>query len=461
MTDPGTALPSRATCRSMQARHAGVLFALGLCACDVEPAGRESAADGSQDVGKADDGAFPGAAADKPGALTWSQLQTPVVSFAGNPLFVSNNPEEFRSYGVLAAAQSGSAIGWGSRWPEAPAGTWDGAVGSSQCEEGYTNFGVYLAHIRTDVSNAAISLVLEAPNGATVTVGGDIHSTAHWQTTSKSWLSAQIAKAFLLGEAESTTHTLAPGVPTVVREQTALSLVEGRLQVNADSCVKAFVVASPPGRAKDFLEEAARGKVLWSGWSGPGTHGRAAGMFGHDEVQARVALKFQNLGTQGVGLLRAAESIEAIGRPSDSASILFGNYGALIDTDVKLVNETGGCTDVLVEMVSYPDNQNTSDRTPTQSFFNQTGWSKPPSIFWNGPVKTTIDGKESVGHAVLNAAPTQGERDNPTQAMQSMRETLGSVTMQDGDVSDVSVQFPVPGYIVAPLAITATARPCG
>lgn len=443
-------------------------MALGLFACDADPGQRSGTeAEDAPGAGKADDGAAPAGAGVDPGALTWSQLQTPTVGFDGGPLFVSNNPEVVNGYGVLAASQGGSPIGWGQRSDEAPAGTWNGENGSSQCEEGYTDFGVYLAHIRgSNVSSAAFSLVLEAPQGANVTVWGEVGTTdwsdsGGYKTIRESWLSAAIADAFFYGSPSQRTYTLQPGQPTVVAEQTARSLVEGRLQVSADACVKALVVASPPGRATDYLNRAAEGDVKWPGWYQGIGHGRAAGMFGQDGVQARSTLTFRSHGAQGVGLLRPEESIVATGRPSDSAEILFGNYGALIDVDVQLINETGACSDVLVEMVSYIDKGGTADRTPTQSFFDRTGWSDPPTMFWNGPVRTDIDGSVSQGHAVLRAAPTSAERSNPSLPMQSMRETLGSVRMLDGDVSDVSVQFPVPGYIVAPLAITATARPCG
>ena len=230
-----TAIP-----RSMKVRNTGVLSALGLFACEAESTGREGTLGAAEGTGKADDGAFPGVADVDPGGLTWVQLQTPAVSFDGKPLFVSNNPEVFDGYGVLAAAQGGSPIGWGQRSSQAPAGTWNGAMGSSQCEDGHTEFGVYLAHIRgRNLSSAAVSVVLEAPKGgANVTVRGDVGTTDWSQngaylTTRESWLSAAIAKTFFYGAQEERSYILEEGKPTVIASQTARSLVEGRLHVSA------------------------------------------------------------------------------------------------------------------------------------------------------------------------------------------------------------------------------------
>ena len=452
----------------MKVRQCGLVFALGVFACDADPdAPVSDDAAASAGAGKADDGSGAAGQATEPGALTWAQLQTPAVSFSGGPLFVSNNPEVFTGYGVLAATQGGSPIGWGRRSAGAPLGTWNGVDGAPECEDGgYTSFGVYLAHIRGSwVSNAAVSVVLEAPEGARVVVRGALGTTqwsdaGGYKTIRESWLSAVVAKAYFNGTSSSRTFELPPGQPVVVAEQTVQSLMEGRLEISADACVNAMTVASPPGRATDHLNRAAAGDVKWPGWYGGVGHGRAAGVFGHDAVEARAALTFRSMGVQGVGLLRPEESIVAIGRPSDSAEILFGNYGATIDLALTLVNETGVCAETQIEFVSYIDKGEVVDRTPTQAFFDRARWTNPPTMFWNGPVRATMNGSTSEHHVVLRAAPSAAERSNPNLAMQSMRKTLGNVRLDDGEEGTVRVEFPVPGYIVAPIAVTALVSPC-
>lgn len=451
-------------------RAASLTFSLALAAlsaCDPEPeAPRGDAPAG----GKADaPGVGPSSAAPDAGSLAWSQLSAAQGLAGGLPLLVSNNPEHVQGFGVLAAVpRDGVAIGESPRKTGAPSPRWEGGVLDPACPNGgMRHFGVYLAHIVGSElgGDRKVSLALAGDVAANVKVTGEI-GTTDWsdsngyKTVRTDWLGARLAKSFMRGESPSSNVAVPAGGFVVVATQASQSLVEGRFEIESDQCVYPYTVAHT-GALTQLPEHYAAGDVKWPGWFNGQGYGRAAGVYEGDELHGKSALVVTDPnGIQGIGLLAAGESMKALGHHADSADILFGNYGVTYDYALDVANETGECIEAHVEIVAYPDRDSTSDRTPAQSFFNATGWSSPPTMFWNGPVAASDGASNVLHHPVLRHRPTDAEKAAPTTAMQSMRHELATVRLEDGDEQQVALRFPVPGYIVAPIALTVDSDPC-
>ncbi|MEM7152695.1 MAG: DUF3370 family protein [Myxococcota bacterium] len=407
-----------------------------------------------------------------PGALRWSAIAQVRGEPVGAPLFVSNNPEHVEGFGILAGVPyPGLSLRGAQRAPDAPEAQWSRQIVDERCPDGGAQeFGVYLAHILpADLgSGRRITLGLVAEDDATITVRGKM-GTTDWSsggqllTTETTWLGAQLARSFFFDhDAPERTFEAEAGKFVEVDVQMAASLVEGRYHVESDTCLYPFTIAHGRGLGGHLPRHYAKGDVKWPGWYEGSGYGRAAGVYEADHFSGEQAVIVDEVpSVQGVGLLTPDDSFPALARHEDSAELLFGNYGVLYDHTLNLVNDTEACIEANVELVSYIDRNATPGRTPTVGFFEDTADAYTPSMFWNGPVRVGTARGQQLHHPVLHYAPTEAERAERNRAVASMRHSLLKVELAAGQVFDVEVELPVPGYIVAPIALTVHAQPCG
>ncbi|MEM9459583.1 MAG: DUF3370 family protein [Myxococcota bacterium] len=452
-----------------------LVCALGI-ACDPGEANdedfSESMEEGDGNLGKADD-ANGGESVSEPGQLRWSQMAGLQGAAEGLPLFVSNNPEHVEGYGILAGVPyPGLSLAGAQRAPGAPQAQWSREIIDSRCSDGgMQEFGVYIAHILPGNlgDGRRLTLALVAQDDVEIKVRGSMGST-DWSengnllTTRTDWLGAELAKDFFFRTDLATkTYNAKAGEMVEIASELALSLVEGRFHVEANGCVHPFTIAHSAGLGGVMPGHYAPGDVKWPGWFEGAGFGRAAGVYDGDQWNGEQTVTIrESKSVQGVGMLTANDSNDALARHEDSAEILFGNYGVLYEQTLNLDNQSGQCVDVNVDFVSYIDRKNSSERTPTVQFFRDTAGDDPPSMFWNGPVEAEIkDVSKLLYHPVLSYAPTAAEEANPNLAMGSMRETIATLELQAGADKEVTVRFPVPGYIVAPIALTVQSQPCG
>jgi hypothetical protein len=446
-----------------------LLGAAGGCASADPGEGSQEDSDGDDPVGGKADGLGSQVARD-PGQLRWDQLAAPTGVAEGLPLFVSNNPEHVESYGVLAGvAYPGLALTGAQRKPGAPEAQWSRGIVDPSCPDGgMREFGIYLAHILpSSLGQGRRLTVAVVPRADTrVTVRGEL-GTTDWSsngvtlTTSSGWLSAQVAKSFFFGADNSRTLDGKAGQLLVLDTELAKSLVEGRLHVQADACLHPFTIAHSAGLGSVVPGHYAKGDVKWPGWSNGTGFGRAAGIYAGEVVRGQNAVTIGEVpSVQGVGLLTAGDAVRALARHGDSAEILFGNYGVMLDQTLQVENASDACVDAKIEFVSYMDRNSTPGRTPTEQFFRDTEGAYTPSMFWNGPISTVTSASGRVTQAILNHAPTAAEQGDPHRALGSMRHTLAEIRLDAGGSETIAVRFPVPGYIVAPVALTVHAEPC-
>ncbi len=446
----------------------GILaLSVSLCGCDGPGEGRAGSPE-SQELDRAET-----ALVTDPGQLRWSDMQPLEGAPVGEPLFVSNNPEHVGGFGILAGVPyPGLSLRRAQRAPEAPAAHWTGEPIDPACPGGgVRSFGVYLAHILNADLGAGrrVTLVVVPEDDATVHVHGDM-GTTDWsvggvpRTIRTDWLGADLAKSFFFRPHLLPERTFEgkAGEMLTIDSQLATSLVEGRYHIESDSCLHPFTIAHAANLGGVLPGHYAPGDVKWPGWFEGQGYGRAAGVYESDRWEGEQAVVIGDVpSVQGVGLLTASDSMEALARHEDSADLLFGNYGVLHDQTLHLDNETGECVEARVELVSYIDRNGQPDRTPTEAFFRETAGAYTPSMLWNGPVEVLSSAGALLFHPVLRYAPTAAEQADPHRAMASMRKALATVRVEAGDTEAVQVRLPVPGYIVAPVALTVESRPCG
>lgn len=407
-----------------------------------------------------------------PGELAWSDLGRLDGEPQGVPLFVSNNPEVVGGYGILAGVPyPGLSLHGAQRAPGAPEAQWTREVVDPRCPNGgLMELGAYLAHILPSSLGPGrrLTLVAVAEQDASIVVKG-MMGTTNWSsggqplTVEPDWLSAEIAREFFFGAVEERVVEAQAGEMVVLDTLLAESLVEGRFHIESDACLHPFVIAHAAPLGGFLPGHYAPGDVKWPGWANGKGHGRAAGVYRADGWRADGELAVSAVpSVVGVGLLTPEDAMVALARHEDSAEILFGNYGAQLDATLTLTNDSPGCAEVSVELVSYIDRGGLEHRTPTAQLFLDTPDLPIPSIFFNGPlaVGTESTAIPSLQHAVLRHAPTASELAAPHLAMASMRHAFAEVVLAAGHAEQVSVALPIPGYIVAPVAITAHATAC-
>ena len=463
------------------------LSALCLSAC----AGEGSGEGGEGGVGDKSNPTPPSAPPTRLSELRYGALKTLSGAFTGAPLWVSNNPEDLRGFGLLSStrppdafAPRGDAYGVPypdlevlneAAWRETQAGCPIGEV---------RQIDLYLAHILSSAhlsGERRLSVQIEA--GAT---GGKARWSARvgtttwsdlrgYKTTRDDWLGARVA-AFRLALSEGAPLegqlTLAPGQRHTITTVTAESLVEGVVRLEVEGGCAAVHVIAHSGEPPTLTPPYAAGDVKWPGWYNGKGYGRAAGLYeggewlgsgSHDIQGAREAF--------GWRLFDAQQSPKAIARHGDSAEVLFGGYGVVYEASVSLKNTAAECVSAQVGFTSYADLALKSGvtplgdaRAPSSAYLNLTDPARRPSMLWNGPLHARYQlrgGERTTLERAVVLTPTGASPSDPTATASGLTAPLFRLNMEPGEAREVRVRLPVPGYIVAPAALTAEVTPCG
>lgn len=428
------------------------------------------------------------------GELEYGALMEMPGAFGGAPLWVSNNPEDVGGFGLLsstrppqpAVAPRSSATGAPypdlitvdpAEWHRSQPGCPVGEVRSLQ---------LYLAHILSSShlqGRRQISVLAETGQTPATLRWGVMLGTTGWsdalglKTTRKDWLGAKVAdfRLQLVRGTQPLDRSLATsaGQLTTLASVTAESLVEGGLQLETQGgCVAVHVVAHSVDVTLP-MPTYAKGDAKWPGWHGGKGHGRAAGLYQGSTWVGAASRKITSAKSAfGWKLFHAEQSPKALARHGDSAAILFGGYGVVYEARVGLGNDTGRCVSARVAFTSYgdlaarPGTPPLGDRrTPSARSLQATDPAKWPSMSWNGPmaIRQQVRGGGWVGgreHVVLKPALGLFEGSDPLSVPAGLSRPLLRWDMNPGEQREVVLQIPVPGYVIAPAAITVETSPC-
>lgn len=432
------------------------------------------------------------------GELSYEELFELEGTFRGPPLWVSNNPEDVEGYGLLSSTRAVGAFGARSHEQGAPSPglIWgeEGRELSAQqgCQEGaFKRLNLYLAHILSSrhlAGGRRLSVVVEADEPLTLTYQGELGTTSWsdvggFKTTRADWLGARVAldslnRSSVLGGVGSLIEgelDLGAGERYVLRTVQVDSLVEGGLSLeSAGGCFALHVVAhDAPLDVSAPLPSFAHGDVKWPGWYQGQGYGRAAGLYEGSEWLGEVHVELDpSMGAFGWRLFDAPHSPRALGRHGDSAELLFGGYGVVYETRLNLSNPSDRCLSAHLGFTSYANlslkagEPKLGDRrTPSVRDLHKSEPSKRPSMIWNGPIQFSqqLKGGSLVDHrlnVVLTPTIAQDEWSSPVNVPKGLHTPLLRWDLSPGEERFASVLIPVPGYIVAPAALTVELRPC-
>jgi hypothetical protein len=430
--------------------------------------------------------------------LTFASLSPLQGEFGDAPLWVSNNPEDVEGYGVLTSTRQINAYEPRSFEHDAPlpdlkwteAGRAESAA--QGCAEGtFKDLNLYLAHILSQRhlhGGRRLSVVIEADGALTLTYGGQLGTTGWsdllgYKTIRADWLGAQVAtdalnRSTFLGTSNSPIRGSVPlsqGERYILKTVQADSLIEGGFSLSSDtSCFAVHVIAHDEQLDPNApLPGFAMGDVKWPGWYQGGGYGRAAGLYQgstwRGEVSASLSTSKEAFGWR---LFDHTQSPKALARHGDSADILFGGYGVVYNPRITLSNESDQCLSAHVGFTSYvqlaPRDGMKSlgdTRAPSVRDLEYSEPSKRPSMIWNGPIQVSqelrdgsiIDNRHSV---ILSPELTREDRQNPDQVASGLHHSLFRWDILPGEHRASSIEIPVPGYIVAPAALTVEVTPC-
>jgi hypothetical protein len=456
--------------------------ALACAACgDVEVEDDRSAEDAVQS-----------ASATRLGELAYDALGTLHGRFEGPPLWVSNNPEDVHGFGLLSSTRPpGPALAPRTSERGAPYAdlrtVGPRAWGQPGCADGEVKeLDLYLAHILSRDhlrGRRRVSVIAEASRQpVTVRWSAEVGTTG-WsdlfgmKTTRADWLGARIARFRLdhsrPGATLDRAIAIAPGALATLATVDASSLVEGAVHLEASGgCVAVHVVAHS-GDVDTPLPTYAMGDVKWPGWSGGGSFGRAAGLYeGSRWTGSGQGTLTKERSALGWRLFDAEGSPNALAHHADSARVLFGGYGVVYEAKLALDNRTSSCVAAEVAFTSYAAlapgpgaSALGGRRTPSFRSLDSTDPAKHPSMLWNGPIRfrerrSGGEWAEARAHVILKP-PSNGSRRDSLAVPGEVSQPLLRWKMNAGERREVVVQIPVPGYVVAPAAITVESAPCG
>ena len=422
-------------------------------------------------------------------SLTYAQLMKMSGRFTGTPISISNNPEDVTGYGVLFSTHPLPHNE--SRNPQVdaplPNPLWSNESQAllnptEHCPTGTVRDAyLYLAHILSSdhlSGKRNLSVVALAKQNTQIEWDG-ILTTSSWsdwrgfKTTRENWIGAQVAEEHLklneiiLSSKQSKTTHIQENTWVILEHIKADSLVEGTLRVEADQCFTLQVIAHDDPLT-ELPQHYAKGDVKWPGWYQGGGYGRAAGIYEGNQWfgGGRYGLT-QSTGAFGWALFDADQSPSYLMRHGDSASLLFGGYGVIYETQVELTNQTSECVSTQFSFTSYAKLATRSGvaalndhRTPSVDDLEKTDPSKRPTMIWNGPIYTEyqmrnqswVDQKKQV---ILT--PTAQKK---TGVAEGWHEPLFRWDLKPGETRQSRFFIPVPGYIVAPAALTVETTPC-
>lgn len=422
--------------------------------------------------------------------LSYAQLMNLSGEFIGTPLAVSNNPEDVEGYGLLFSTNPPMENTPRSHHPQAPSpypiindeiDQWFETP--KGCQEGWVkDLHLYVAHILSDKHLAGqrqLSIVVTADKATKVSWQGmlDTSSWSDWQgykTIRPDWIGAQIANNslhsnhILYGYHPMKEVSLHAGEWKTLEHITAESLVEGALTLHAEGGCIAIDVIAHDEALTHVPQKYAIGDVKWPGWYQGMGYGRSAGIYEGSQWLGAGSYKIdQATSAFGWKFFDIEQSPTALVRHGDSASVLFGGYGVIYNAHIKLKNPLDQCISAHFGFTSYANLALKSDisrladtRTPSVEYLNQTDPNKRPSMLWNGPIYIEqqlrdgqwFDQKENV---ILTATHHQQQG-----IANGLHQPLFRWDLNPGESRQAKFFIPVPGYIVAPAALTVETNPC-
>jgi len=433
------------------------------------------------------------------GELPYQDLQSLEGSFRGAPLWVSNNPEDVEGYGLLSSTRVTEpqprprALTEGAPSPElqwAEAGV---KVSELQgCTVGsFKRLNVYLAHILSSrhlSGGRRLSVVVEADDDLSLSYQGALGTTTWsdirgFKTTRAEWLGAQVAQDALnrssalraRGAQIEGEVSLEGGARFILKTIEVESLVEGGLSLTSEGgCFALHVIAHDrPLDPLDPLPGFARGDVKWPGWYQGQGFGRASGLYEGSEWLGEASATLEpEVGAFGWRLFDEAHSPVALGRHADSAEVLFGGYGVVYEARLQLSNPSDVCVSAQLGFTSYANLTLKAGeaplgalRTPSVADLAKSDPSARPSMLWNGPIVLSqqlrsgalVDQRHSV---ILTPTIAQDEWTSPINVPKGIHKPLLRWDLSPGEERLASLLIPVPGYIVAPAALTVELSAC-
>lgn len=432
------------------------------------------------------------------GELRYESLMDFEGSFKGAPLWVSNNPEDVEGYGLLSSTRVFGAQPPRSHLEEAPSPTliWEESGKASSmaqgCTEGtFNRLNLYLAHILSSrhlSGGRRLSIVIEADQPLSLSYYGQLGTTGWsdlqgFKTTRADWLGAQVAldtlnRADLLNLKSSPIQgqvTLEGGELYPLKTIQAESLIEGGFSLESEGgCFALHVIAhDAPLDVSQGLPAFAQGDVKWPGWYQGRGYGRASGLYEGSEWLGEATVDFDlEQGAFGWRLFDARHSPVALGRHADSAELLFGGYGVLYEARVNLRNASTQCLSAHMGFTSYVslalkagETPLEDRRTPSVADLHRSDPNRRPSMLWNGPIQLSqqLRGGELIDQrfdVILTPTIAQDEWGSPINVPKGIHKPLLRWDMEPNEERFASILIPVPGYIVAPAALTVEVKPC-
>lgn len=429
--------------------------------------------------------------------LRYADLKSLSGEFTGYPLWVSNNPEDVTGYGVLSSTRPQEAKGSRSQERGAPLPDliWgDAGVSASEaqgCSVGtFRGLNLYLAHILSSrhlSGSRRLSIVVEATEALTLRYGGLLGTTS-WsdpsgmKTVRPDWLGAKVAHDALMramtlsleaGRAQGQV-SLTNGERFAIETLSVDSLVEGSFTLESAGCFAVHVIAHDQAYDPSLpLPSYASGDVKWPGWYNGVGFGRASGLYEGSLWEGRGDIEItQEKQAFGWKMFDADGSPAALGRHGDSAELLFGGYGVVYSSEINLTNSTQSCVSAHVGFTSYVNLKMKEGvdklgdvRTPSVRDLNLSDPSARPSMLWNGPLLLSQqlgDGSmvDQLHEVIMTPTIARDEWGSPNNIPRGLHKKLFRWDLKPGENRLARLHIPVPGYIVAPAAITVETSPC-
>jgi hypothetical protein len=361
----------------------------------------------------------------------------------GEPLFISNNPEEVESNGLLG----------GTVMPKRTDRSMTGRMPSLE------KFGLYLHHINKTGGTRRLFVVASTPatTPVKVRVRGAINANS-WAPGQSA--PVQTARGLLAGKMPIDRElVIQPGSTAALSyiEVRHTHVVDGRLFIEADGPLIVRDVLVPSGASASVALELgmshdAKGHIARAGG---GKMGRCGGLYQYGRWKGSLSATVDDVPfSMGFKFDDKEQAFDAIANYADSSVRSYGNYGTIYELDVKVQNASGSNAAISLQLVSYPKGQYGPaqvDEYIASIAKEASAHGKKvflPSRLWDGPIIRHIDGKNELVH--LFTKPVRGQPDK-------MRAGIVSRFVAQGKSMQLRLTIPVPGLIAIPAGIVIKA----
>jgi hypothetical protein len=361
----------------------------------------------------------------------------------GEPLFISNNPEEVESNGLLG----------GTVMPKRTTRSMSGSIPSLQ------KFGYYLHHINKTGGTRRLYVLASTPatRPVKVQVRGAINANS-WSPGQSA--PVQTARGLLKNPMPIDREiVIQPGSAAALSyiEVKHTHVVDGRLFIEADGPLIVRDVLVPAGASASVALELgmshdAEGHIARAGG---GKMGRCAGLYQYGRWKGSLGATVDEVPfSMGYRFDDKEQAFDAIANYADSSVRSYGNYGTIYELDVKIQNASGSNAAISLQLVSYPKGQYGPaevDEYVASIAKEATAHGKKvflPSRLWDGPIIRHIDGRNELVH--LFTKPVRGQPDK-------MRAGIVSCFVAQGKSMQFRLTIPVPGLIAIPAGLVIKA----